>query len=94
MTRTAATPALARSIAAARDAARVLAPGTVYIAHDRFVCSDVACCGYTALYTGRTVGGAKLLEVTAADVAEWAASGMGDLTCECGALNATALLAR
>lgn len=70
----------------ATQPAPVLKPGRVYLAHDRFVCTK--CAGQTALYTGRTIGGARVTPVTAADIAEWATYDMGPLACECGAVTA------
>ena len=47
----------------------MLTPGTIYLAHDRFVCTD--CAGATARHSHRTIGGAPVLPITAADVAAW-----------------------
>lgn len=66
----------------------ILKPETVYVAHDRFVCASTRCAGVTAACTGVTTGGAKLREVDAADVIEWAQYELGALRCECGAVTA------
>lgn len=60
----------------------------VYIADDRTVCAYSSCAG-AARYTGRTIGGARLLSVSTADVAEWATYDFGPLTCDCGAITLT-----
>ena len=67
----------------------VLYDGVIYLAHDRFVCADVGCAGSTALYTGRTIGGAVLTAITGRDVIEWASMNVGPLVCECGRLGAS-----
>lgn len=64
----------------------MLTPGTIYLAHDRFVCTD--CAGATARYSHRTIGGAPVLPITAADFAAWP-SYLGPLRCECSNLTAT-----
>ena len=66
----------------------VLYDGVIYVAHDRFVCSNVNCAGATALYTGRTVHGTLLEEIDGEDVVTWARITGGWLTCECGRLMA------
>mgnify|MGYP007088349903 CR=1 FL=1 len=63
----------------------MLTPGILYLAYDRFVCTD--CAGNTANHTHRTIGGAPVLPVTAADVAAWPTS-LGPLRCECGKVQA------
>jgi hypothetical protein len=60
----------------------VLAADTVYAAYDRYLCRD--CAGYTAQTTGRGIDGHRLVKVSAAEIREWVALGMGALTCECG----------
>jgi hypothetical protein len=65
----------------------VLMPGTVYVAHDRYVCDDVSCAGMSALFTGWTIGGAPVSRVTLADVRDWYGydgGSLGALSCECG----------
>lgn len=62
----------------------MLKDGAIYVAFDRFVCSSVMCAGSTAVATGRDIGGHRLREVDAADLAEWAGYGLGALRCECG----------
>jgi hypothetical protein len=65
----------------------VLMPGTVYVAHDRFVCDNVSCAGMTALFTGQTIGGAPVNRVTLADVRDWYGydgGSLGAFSCECG----------
>ena len=64
----------------------MLTPGTIYLAHDRFVCID--CAGATARHSHHTIGGAPVLPITAADVAAWP-SYLGPLRCECSNLTAT-----
>lgn len=66
----------------------VLKPGTVYAAHDRFVCASTGCAGCTAAASGVDIGGARLRELDAQDIAEWASYDLGPLTCECGAVTA------
>lgn len=66
----------------------VLDAATIYCTPDRFICGQVQCAGTTALYTGRTSGGAPVLPVTAAEVALWSTEGMRPLACQCGALSA------
>lgn len=39
-----------------------------------------------AFFTGRAIGGARLLRLSTADVAEWATYDLGPLMCECGAI--------
>lgn len=65
-------------------------PGEMFLAHDRTVCDNVGCAGATAIYTGRTIGGAKITKVRAVDVRDWAdyASDLGPMRCECGTLEA------
>lgn len=65
----------------------VLRKGRLYLAYDQYVCTE--CAGMTALYTGFTIGGAKLSPLRAADVAEWATYDLGPLRCEGGHLEAT-----
>jgi hypothetical protein len=64
----------------------VLKQGVLYLAHDRFVCARVPCAGMSALYTGYTIGGARVTRATAADKREWESYGLGPMTCECGAV--------
>lgn len=69
----------------------VLAEDTVYAAFDRYLCRD--CAGYTAQTTGRDLNGHHLVKVTHPEIVEWAALGMGALSCECGKVTAHAALA-
>lgn len=62
--------------------AAVLEPGALYIAGDRVVCADPACAGVHALWTGHTVDGVPLIEVTAEDRALWAEAGLGEMRCD------------
>lgn len=64
----------------------VLRDGVLYLAWDRFVCASASCAGYTARYTGVTIGGAPVEPVTAEDAAVWEAEGLGPAICECGAV--------
>ena len=64
----------------------VLKPNTLYLAFDRYVCNSVHCAGSSALFTGRTIGGARVTRATAADVAEWESLDLGPMRCECGAI--------
>lgn len=66
----------------------VLSPGVIYGAHDRYVCID--CAGMTATYTGYTIGGAPVEQITNGEVREWATYDLGPLRCEGGHLEAVA----
>ena len=64
-------------------------PGEMFLAYDRTVCDNIGCAGASAIYSGRTIGGAKITKVRAADVREWADYGdLGPMRCECGTLEA------
>lgn len=76
-------------MATAAGSVPVLQADAVYIAHDRTVYANSSCAGATALYTGRTIGGARLLRVSTADVSEWGTYNLGPLTCDCGAITLT-----
>lgn len=65
----------------------VLISGRLYLAFDRFVCPE--CSGITALYTGYTIGGAKLSPLQTSDVSRWATYDLGPLRCEGQHLEAT-----
>lgn len=69
------------------DPAPVLIAGRLYLAYDRWVCAE--CSGITALYTGFTLGGAKLSPLQASDVSRWATYDLGPLRCEGQHLEAT-----
>ena len=68
--------------------------GEMFLAYDRQVCANIGCCGASALYSGRTIGGARISKVRASDVREWQDYGteqgvdLGPMRCECGALEA------
>lgn len=62
----------------------VLTPGVLYTAWDRYVCATLACAGSSALYTGRTIGGAPVTPTTPEEVAAWPHEELGPMTCECG----------
>lgn len=74
---------MATTQAAQQDA---LQANTVYVAGDRFVCTD--CAGYTAKASGRDIDGHRLRPVDARDIAEWATYDLGPLGCECGRVQA------
>ena len=65
----------------------VLKPGILYLAGDRFAC--IECAGGSVLYTGRTIHGVKVRQMTPRDIAvtaaEFTAVGL-ELSCECGTL--------
>jgi hypothetical protein len=65
-----------------------LQDSTVYLAHDRFVCAQVGCCGRTAQVTGFTTGGYPLTRVTPEDVAAWPVAELGLIVCQCGSVTA------
>lgn len=65
----------------------VLILGRLYLACDRYVCTE--CSGITALYTGYTLGGAKLSPLQASDVSRWATYDLGPLRCDGRHLEAT-----
>jgi|SRR6185312_16124026 len=68
----------------------LLDEGTLYLAHDRYVCGRMECCGVTALYTRQTLGGAPVLDVTPEEVAAWQTLHDGaPLVCQCGKVVAT-----
>lgn len=58
----------------------VLKPGTIYVAHDTFLCAE--CAGMTPLYTGHTIYGAPLHAIRGVDVIEWSSYKLGPLVCE------------
>ena len=60
----------------------------LYMAHDRIVCGRVTCAGSTAVHTGYTIGGAKVMPFSALDADEARAAGV-EARCECGAVEAT-----
>lgn len=69
------------------DPQPLLKSGVLYLAHDRFVCATVTCAGMSALYSGYTIGGARVTKVTAADKRAWPAD-LGPMKCECGKVTA------
>ena len=66
------------------DTKTALKEGTLYLAYDRYVCTR--CCGESALMTGYTIGGARVVKATRADAAYWQEAGLGVLVCECGSV--------
>jgi len=63
----------------------VLDPDTIYLAHDRFVCAAVQCCGFTAASSGRTLGGVPLRPIEPGDIAAWP-DDLPPIACQCGRL--------
>lgn len=67
----------------------VLKPGVLYAAWDRYICgNNIHCCGQSALFTGVTIGGYRVEQVTQAEVDIWPAT-LGPMQCECGTVKAS-----
>lgn len=52
-----------------------LSESKLYLMHDRILCGKLRCCGHTAHFTGKTIGGARCVVMKQRDADEFAQAG-------------------